>query len=237
MRIKIAFFALAVALVIGVLAFALSSRVEGGLQSISPSPTLTKLSTSSPTQTPTPRESPTPTPTKTPKPIRLLCMNKSTKTLRTSDVKAGCRAGESSLGATAIKVPTKRPTDINPFLRSRFLAAQAAAKKARRSLVITSGFRSYALQAALFAAAVKKYGSEVEAAKSVLPPDSSHHPWGLALDINYPNDPLSAKWLEVNGYKYGLCRVYKNEWWHFEGSTVPGQRCPAMHPDATWDLE
>lgn len=103
--------------------------------------------------------------------------------------------------------------------------------------MITSGFRSYAVQAVLFEAAVKKYGSEEEAAKSVLPPDASHHPWGLALDINYPNDPLSAKWLEINGYKYGLCRIYKNEWWHFEGVAAPGRRCPAMRPDATWDLE
>lgn len=152
-------------------------------------------------------------------------------------MKSGCKVGESSLGATAIKMPAKRPSGLNPFLKARFLAAQAAAKKARRSLFITSGFRSYAVQAALFKAAIKKYGSQAEAAKSVLPPDVSRHPWGLALDINYPNDPISTKWLEINGYKYGLCRVYKNEWWHFEGATAPGSRCPALHPDATWDLE
>jgi len=235
MRGKISFFVLAVALVIGVLAFYLPAKVDGDSSSSSPSSILTKSATPTPSQTPTPI--PSPTPTKTAKPVLLLCMNKTTKAVRTSDVKVGCRAGESSLGATAIKRPTKRPTDLNPFLKTRFLAAQAMAKRARRSLVITSGFRSYALQAALFAAAVKKYGSEAEAAKSVLPPDSSHHPWGLALDINYPNGAFSAKWLEVNGYKYGLCRVYKNEWWHFEGTTAPGHRCPAMHPDATWDLE
>lgn len=219
MRNKATLFALAASLIIGVLPLYAPNASSGATQSVSPSPTLA------------------PSPTPTPKPIRLLCLNNSKKTLRISDVKSGCLRGESSLGATAIKAPAKRPSALNPFLYRRFLAAQAVAKKARRSLVITSGFRSYAVQAALFKAAVKKYGSEAEAAKSVLPPGSSHHPWGLALDINYPNDPLSAKWLEINGYKYGLCRVYKNEWWHFEGVTAPGHRCPAMHPDATWDLE
>ncbi|HEY3292294.1 MAG TPA: D-alanyl-D-alanine carboxypeptidase family protein [Candidatus Nanopelagicaceae bacterium] len=235
MRSKIPFFAIAVALVIGILVFILSIEVDGESRSSlqTPTPTPTQLVS----QSPTPVSTSTPTPTKAVKPIRLLCMNRTTKALRTSDVAAGCRKGESSLGATAIKPPAKRPTDLNPFLKTRFLAAQAAAKKARRYLAITSGFRSYALQASLFAAAVKKYGSEAEAAKAVLPPEFSHHPWGLALDINYPNDPLSAKWLEINGYKYGLCRVYKNEWWHFEGVIAPGRRCPALHPDATWDLE
>lgn len=217
MRSKTTFIALAAAFLIGLFVFSLLGDAIGTTQASSPTPTVS--------------QSPTP------KPLRLLCLNKSTKALRTSDMKSGCKVGESSLGATAIKRPATRPTGLNPFLKARFVAAQAAAKKARRSLVITSGFRSYAVQAVLFEAAVKKYGSEEEAAKSVLPPDASHHPWGLALDINYPNDPLSAKWLEINGYKYGLCRIYKNEWWHFEGVAAPGRRCPAMHPDATWDLE
>lgn len=217
MRSKTSVFALVAVFLVGAIVFFLPESAHGRTQSTSPTPT----SSQSPT----------------PKPLRLLCVNKSTKALRTSDVKSGCKKGESSLGATAIKRPAKRPTSLNPFLKARFLAAQAVAKKARRSLAITSGFRSYAVQTALFKAAVKKYGSEAEAAKSVLPPDSSHHPWGLALDINYPNDPLSAKWLEINGYKYGLCRVYENEWWHFEGVVAPGHRCPALHPDASWDLE
>ncbi len=227
MRSKITFFSVTAALIIGVLAFYLPTYVKGASQVSSPTPSSAL----------TLNQSPTPSPTKTPKPLRLLCLNRSTQALRTSDVKSGCKVGESSLGATAIKMPAQRPSGLNPFLKARFLAAQAAAKKARRSLVITSGFRSYAVQAALFKAAIKKYGSEAAAAKSVLPPDVSHHPWGLALDINYPNDPISTKWLEINGYKYGLCRVYKNEWWHFEGVTAPGSRCPALHPDATRDLE
>jgi LAS superfamily LD-carboxypeptidase LdcB len=177
--------------------------------------------------------SPTPTPTPSPTPIQLLCFSESTKALRSSDLESGCLDGEQSLGAYRIDRPADRPTDLNPILLTRFLAAQAAAKKAGFPLHITSGYRSYALQERLFRNAVERYGSEAEASKWVLPADVSHHPWGLALDINYPNDPVSTKWLEVNGYTYGLCRAYENEWWHFEGLSAPGEQCPAMLPDAS----
>jgi D-alanyl-D-alanine dipeptidase len=29
-----------------------------------------------------------------------------------------------------------------------------------------------------------------------------------------------------------LCRVFENEWWHFEGNIAPGWRCPKMLKDA-----
>jgi LAS superfamily LD-carboxypeptidase LdcB len=144
---------------------------------------------------------------------------------------------ERSLGAYGIKIPSIRPTEINPFLYARFLAAQAAGTEAGKSLLITSGFRSYILQLRLFNEAVIKYGSESEATKNVLPPALSHHPWGLALDINYPNDPTSTKWLEVNGAQFGLRRVYSNEWWHFEGAIAPGRHCPKMVADASISFE
>jgi hypothetical protein len=54
----------------------------------------------------------------------------------------------------------------------------------------------------------------------------------LALDINYP---AGAAWLESNGARFGLCRVYGNEWWHFEGVIAPGQPCPAMAQNALVD--
>ena len=181
--------------------------------------------------------SPTPTPTPTPAIIHLLCFNESTEVLRSSDVESGCSDGEQSLGASRIDRPAERPTDLNPILMTRFLAAQAAAKKAGFPLHITSGYRSYALQERLFANAVKKYGTEAKASKWVLPANISHHPWGLALDINYPNDPVSTKWLEVNGYIYGLCRAYENEWWHFEGITTPGEPCPPRLIDASVEEE
>jgi len=167
------------------------------------------------------------------KPAKLMCYNKSTHELRRSDVVAGCAKSESSLGAMAVGFPAKRPSAINTYLYTRFLAAQSEARKEKISLYITSGYRTYERQEMLFRRAVKKYGSEVEASKWVLPPEVSHHVWGMALDINYPNDPKPTVWLAKNGYKYGLCRAYENEWWHFEALTVPGLRCPARLPNAS----
>lgn len=169
---------------------------------------------------------PSPTPTQISTPVKLLCLDSATRDLRSSDVAAGCFESEQSMGATAIVGPLQRPLELNSILKIRFLAAQAAAEKVGYRLAITSGFRPKEYQAMLFRNAVKKYGSEAAASKWVLPAELSHHPWGLAIDVNYPNDPVSTKWLEKNGYEYGLCRAYENEWWHFEGLTAPGQQCP-----------
>jgi len=166
----------------------------------------------------------------------LTCANKSTYKLRVSDVVKGCEKTEVSLGAGAIPRSLIRPTAIDKQLMYRFKAAQAAAKKDGQTLYIASGFRTLARQKVLFAQAVKKYGSEKEASKWVAPPLISHHPWGIALDINYPDEPVGAGWLEVHGWKFGLCRVFENEWWHFEPVIAPGWKCPALVPDATYSI-
>ena len=158
----------------------------------------------------------------------LICFNETTKSLRESDVDAGCSKWEASLGFGPIEKLDDRPVDLMPELEARFLAAQEAARVDGVSLVVVSGFRSLERQTYLFNRAIKKYGSAAKASEWVLPPDVSHHPWGLAIDVNYPSDPTSTKWLEVNGYKFGLCRAYKNEWWHFEGLSNPGEKCPPM---------
>jgi LAS superfamily LD-carboxypeptidase LdcB len=70
----------------------------------------------------------------------------------------------------------------------------------------------------------------------VLPEKKSNHPGGIAIEINKnggSKGQKAAAWLEKNGYKYGLCRRYKNEWWHFEPLVMPGQKCPAMEPYAS----
>jgi hypothetical protein len=168
--------------------------------------------------------------------IPLTCANKSTYKLRVSNVIKGCEKTELSLGSGAIPRSITRPTAIDKQLMYRFKAAQAAAKKDGQALYIASGFRTLSRQKVLFAQAVKKYGSEKEASKWVAPPMISHHPWGTALDINYPDEPVAAGWLEVNGWKFGLCRVFENEWWHFEPVIAPGWKCPALVPDATFSI-
>lgn len=126
--------------------------------------------------------------------------------------------------------------ELHPLLATRFSVAQFFARADGVELSLTSGFRSLARQQILFDREVVIRGSESEAAKWVLPPKSSNHPRGLAIDVNYPNGRAEALWLERNGSRFGLCRVYANEWWHFEGVISPGQACPELAPNALVDL-
>jgi len=169
--------------------------------------------------------------------IPLSCAKKTNYIIRISNVIKGCEKTEFSLGAGAIPHSLIRPSAIDEQLMYRFKAAQAAAKKDGQKIYITSGFRSLDRQKVLFAQAVKKYGNEVEASKWVAPPLVSHHPWGVAIDVNYPDEPVGARWLEVNGSKFGLCRIFKNEWWHFEPVIAPGWKCPALVSNATFSVD
>jgi D-alanyl-D-alanine dipeptidase len=169
--------------------------------------------------------------------IPLSCANKTNYAIRVSNVIKGCEKTELSLGAGAISRSLIRPDKLDKQLMNRFKAAQAAAKIDGQALYIASGFRTLSRQQTLFAQAVRRYGSVQEASKWVAPPLVSHHPWGVAIDVNYPDEPVGAAWLEINGSKFGLCRVFENEWWHFEPVIAPGWKCPALVPDATFSVD
>lgn len=126
--------------------------------------------------------------------------------------------------------------ELHPQLEERFNTARLFAAEDGISLVITSGFRTLERQAQLYQREVQIRGSESEAAKRVLPAESSHHPMGLAIDVNYPMDRPGALWLERHGWRFGLCRAYANEWWHFEAVSAPGVKCPPLARDARVDL-
>jgi len=164
------------------------------------------------------------------------CANKSTGKIR-EITEGACKKNERSLGAQPISQPTKRPSDLVPQFKARYEAAKAAAKLKGHTLAITSGYRTLARQKYLYERAIKRHGSVTAATKWVLPPKKSNHPWGIAIDINYgvggTKGKKAAAWLEKNGYKYGLCRRYENEWWHFEPLVAPGQKCPKMEPYAS----
>jgi len=168
--------------------------------------------------------------------LPLWCFDSEADSLWRSVAKEGC-GEDKSLGARKVSAPANEASDLNVHVKNRFLAAQSEARKEGINLVITSGFRTTARQEYLFQRAIQKYGSEKEASKWVLPPNKSHHPDGIALDVNYPGNPGDTKWLEVNGYKYGLCRVYKNEWWHFEPVIAPGEKCPPLVANALTKIE
>ena len=162
------------------------------------------------------------------------CFNTPTQKLIIRPDFIGCVVGEDQpLGETEIVEGTDRPEEINPLVLARFLSAQAAAKELGIELSIDSGYRSPEKQNYLYQRAIKTYKSADEAIKWVLPSDLSRHPWGLALDVNLNHDKSGASWLESNGATFGLCRVYVNEWWHFEPLTAPGGICPPLLPDAS----
>jgi len=166
--------------------------------------------------------------------IPLSCADKKSYVIRISNVINGCEKTEYSLGAGAIPRSLTRPKVIDKQLMYRFKAAQMAAKKDGQTLYIASGYRTLSRQDNLFTQAVKRYGTVTEASKWVAPPLLSHHPWGIAIDVNYPDEPVGAGWLEINGSKFGLCRMYENEWWHFEPVIAPGWKCPTLVKDATF---
>ena len=127
----------------------------------------------------------------------------------------------------ALSAPVPGTTNMQPAAAAAFKAAFAGAKTAGLSPQIKSAWRSEKYQQVLFDRAVTKYGSRAEAAKWVLPPLSSAHVKGYAIDVRPEN---VAAWLEDNGARYGVCRAYDNEWWHFE--YVASSTCPARKPDA-----
>ena len=169
-------------------------------------------------------------------PIIDYCGGKSSGKVR-AITEGSCKKTERSLGNAALTRAEKRPTQLVKQLNARYLVARAAAQKKGFDINITSGYRSVDRQSYLFKQAVKKHGSIEEATKWVLPAEKSNHPWGLAIDINYGISGTKAKqsatWLDKNGYKFGLCRRYQNEWWHFEPLVAPGTQCPAMEPHAS----
>jgi zinc D-Ala-D-Ala carboxypeptidase len=122
---------------------------------------------------------------------------------------------------------------LSPKLRARLQKAIDAAAADGVTIRINSGRRSATKQARLFKDAVAKYGSTKAAMRWVLPPELSQHVQGKAVDIA----PQAAMvWLNANGWKYGVCRTYDNEPWHFETRSAPGKKCPARDPSAVAEL-
>lgn len=156
------------------------------------------------------------------------CVNKKTGVVRPVPI-ATCLKTEWAIGAHPIVPKKYRPNKINAFLANRIKAAQLAGKQAGFTIRIKSGWRSLSYQKKIYRQrTTNKITSDDLTA---LPPEQSMHPWGLAVDLSFsPNRKEGSAWLETNGYKYGLCRTYENEWWHFEPTVAPGQPCPAPVP-------
>jgi D-alanyl-D-alanine dipeptidase len=115
-----------------------------------------------------------------------------------------------------------------PLLTAIQNAATAAAANGI-TMTITSGWRSPEFQQRLLDQAVQTYGSYAAARQYVQTPESSKHVAGEAVDVGGQG---ADQWLIANGSRFGLCRIYANELWHFEMATDAEGRCPALLPNA-----
>jgi D-alanyl-D-alanine carboxypeptidase len=124
-------------------------------------------------------------------------------------------------------------TRLDPALLRALRSAAADAADDGHEIHVNSGWRSERYQERLFRQAVAEYGSTAKAARWVARPGTSVHEAGGAVDVG-PDD--AADWLAEHGAGYGLCRVYRNEPWHFElrpGAVRDG--CPARYADPAHD--
>jgi len=121
---------------------------------------------------------------------------------------------------------------LDPALLNALRRAATDAAPAGVAFVVDSGWRSKAYQAHLLDEAVARYGSRAEAARWVATPGTSAHVSGAAIDLG----SAAAAWLSAHGARYGLCRIYGNEPWHYElRPDAPDHGCPAVYADPTHD--
>jgi LAS superfamily LD-carboxypeptidase LdcB len=124
-------------------------------------------------------------------------------------------------------------TNLDHDLLDALRRAATAAAGNGVELFVNSGWRSPRYQQRLLDEATSTYGSTARAARWVATPTTSPHVSGDAVDIGHSD---GATWLAQHGAEYGLCRIYRNEPWHFELRPEAVDRgCPPTYADPTHD--
>jgi hypothetical protein len=125
--------------------------------------------------------------------------------------------GQASGGGYSGPLAYRQGKPMRPDVAAAFdRMAAAAHSEAGLTLLVTSGYRSDAEQARLFAAHPDP--------KWVAPPGTSLHRYGTELDLG---PPAAYGWLETNSRRFGFVKRYAWEPWHFgythnAGSTSVG---------------
>ncbi|MGW0570038.1 M15 family metallopeptidase [Streptomyces tauricus] len=136
-------------------------------------------------------------------------------------------------GVTVFDDTYEGVTRLDPALLDALRRAATAAAADGVEFYVNSGWRSPEYQNQLLREAVAAHGSEDEAARWVATAATSPHVSGDAADIGHSD---AAHWLAEHGAEHGLCRIYRNEPWHFELRTrAIGHRCPDMYANPTED--
>ena len=114
---------------------------------------------------------------------------------------------------------------MRPDVALAFDRMAAAARRDGLALSITSGFRSDAEQARLFAANPNP--------KWVAPPGTSLHRYGTELDLG---PPAAYGWLAANARQFGFIQRYRWEAWHYGFGANPRDRAhPAQYERGSWE--
>lgn len=136
-------------------------------------------------------------------------------------------------GVTVFDDAVPAVSHLDPALLKALRRAAADARDDAVEFHVNSGWRSPAYQNQLLRRAIAEYGSKDEAARWVATAETSPHVSGDAVDIGRSD---ATAWLSEHGAAYGLCRIYRNEPWHYELRTdAIGRGCPPLYPDPTHD--
>jgi hypothetical protein len=120
--------------------------------------------------------------------------------------------GEASGGGYSGPLAYRQGKPMRPDVAAAFdRMAAAARREAGLTLLVTSGFRSDAEQAKLFAAHPDP--------KWVAPPGQSLHRYGTELDLG---PPAAYAWLAANAGRFSFVKRYAWEPWHFGYTLNPG---------------
>lgn len=116
-------------------------------------------------------------------------------------------------GVTVFDDAIPAVANLDPGLLKALRQAATDAADDGVDFYVNSGRRSPEYQNQLLRDAVSKYGSEEEAARWVATAATSPHVSGDAVDLGHSD---ATAWLSKHGAEYGLCRIYRNEPWHYE---------------------
>ncbi len=139
-----------------------------------------------------------------------------------TDITLG-QPGQASGGGYDGPLAYRMGKPMRPETAAAFDRLAAAARRAGIELSITSGFRSDAEQAKLFAAHPDP--------KWVAPPGRSLHRLGTELDLGPPG---AYAWLAANAPRLGFLKRYAWEPWHFGLGTHPGTTPAAQADPEGW---
>lgn len=153
-----------------------------------------------------------------------------------------------------LRVPGNESMKVRKVTATALETMFAAAKKQGINLMLSSGYRSYSYQVALYNGYVKTQGQAVADTQSARP-GFSEHQTGLAADVEPVSEKCDVdqcfgnlpegKWLAANAYQYGFViryplnkdniTGYEYEPWHVRYVGIP--LATEMHKEGVSTLE